>query len=39
MIHPAVAQHIPAIRNLCREFGVEKLEIFGSAVTDRFDLL
>ena len=37
MIHPAVAQHIPEIRALCREFGVEKLEIFGSAVTDEFD--
>jgi uncharacterized protein len=37
MLHPAIAQHIPAIRDLCREFGVEKLEIFGSAVTDRFD--
>lgn len=37
MIHPLVAQHIPKIRALCREFGVTKLEIFGSAVTDEFD--
>jgi predicted nucleotidyltransferase len=37
MIHPVVAQHIPAIRALYEEFGVQKLEIFGSAVTDRFD--
>lgn len=37
MIHAAVAQHIPAIHDLCRAFGVQKLEIFGSAVTDRFD--
>lgn len=37
MIHPAVAQHIPAIRDLCEEFGVERLDIFGSAVTDAFD--
>jgi predicted nucleotidyltransferase len=37
MIHPEVAQHIPAIRRLCREFGVERLEVFGSAVTDAFD--
>jgi predicted nucleotidyltransferase len=37
MIHPVVAQHIPAIRELCQEFGVQKLEIFGSAVTERFD--
>jgi predicted nucleotidyltransferase len=37
MIHPLVAQHIPEIQQLCREFGVTKLEIFGSAVTDAFD--
>ncbi len=37
MIHPDVARHIPEIRTLCREFGVSKLEIFGSAVTDAFD--
>lgn len=37
MIHPDVAQHIAAIRDLCRQFGVERLEIFGSAVTDQFD--
>ena len=39
MIHPLVAQHIPEIQALCREFGVSKLEIFGSAVTDEFDPL
>jgi predicted nucleotidyltransferase len=37
MIHPLVAQHIPEIQALCREFGVTELEIFGSAVTDEFD--
>jgi predicted nucleotidyltransferase len=37
MIHPIVANHIPEIRKLCREFGVSRLEIFGSAVTDAFD--
>jgi len=37
MIHPAVKCHIPAIRDLCREFGVARLEIFGSAVTGAFD--
>jgi uncharacterized protein len=37
MIHPDVAQHIPEIQALCREYGVAKLEIFGSAVTDEFD--
>lgn len=37
MIHPEVEKHIPAIRALCREFGISRLEIFGSAVTDEFD--
>jgi uncharacterized protein len=37
MLHPLVAQHIPDIQALCRELGVSKLEIFGSAVTDEFD--
>ena len=37
VIHPEVEKHIPAIRALCREFGVSRLEIFGSAVTDEFD--
>ena len=37
MIHPEVAQHIPAIRAACREFGVERLEIFGSATTSAFE--
>lgn len=37
MIHPEIAQHIPAIQDLCQAFGVQKLEIFGSAVTNRFD--
>lgn len=37
MIHPEVEKHIPAIQALCREFGVSRLELFGSAVTDAFD--
>ncbi len=37
MIHPEVEKHLPAIRALCREFGISRLEIFGSAVTDEFD--
>jgi predicted nucleotidyltransferase len=37
VIHPEVAQHIPDIRRLCHEFRVDRLEIFGSAVTDDFD--
>lgn len=27
-----------AIAALCREFGIRKLEVFGSATTDRFDV-
>lgn len=37
VIHPEVEKHIPAIRQLCREFGIARLEIFGSAITDDFD--
>lgn len=36
-LHPSVAQHIPKIRELAEEYGVARLEIFGSAMTDRFD--
>ena len=32
-----VEQHLDAIRDLCREFGVTRLELFGSAATDEFD--
>ena len=32
---PAI--HQPAIETLCRQFGVRKLEVFGSATTDLFD--
>lgn len=37
MIHPAIAQHIPAIRDLCREYGIQRLEIFGSSLTEHFN--
>jgi uncharacterized protein len=37
MIHPDIAKHIPEIQAACREFGLQRLEIFGSAVTDAFD--
>lgn len=33
----AIAGHLEAIRSLCREYGVLRLEVFGSAVTSRFD--
>ncbi len=32
-----VALHLDAIRDLCREFGVTRLELFGSAATGDFD--
>ena len=32
-----VAEHLDEIRALCREFGVIRLEVFGSAVTPRYD--
>ena len=34
---PVVDQHLHAIRVLCREFGVVRLELFGSAATPEFD--
>ena len=34
---PAVEQHLEAIRALCREYGVARLEVFGSACTPEFD--
>lgn len=32
-----VAEHLEAIRALCREYGVLRLEVFGSALGPRFD--
>lgn len=32
-----VAEHPEEIRALCREYGVLRLEVFGSALTSRFD--
>lgn len=36
MMHPLIEANRSAIEALCREFGVEKLEVFGSIVTDTF---
>jgi uncharacterized protein len=36
-MHPLIEQHREAIRALCREFGVARLEVFGSIMTDAFD--
>ena len=32
-----VAEHLEEIRALCREYGVLRLEVFGSALSSRFD--
>src|SRR4051794_29965721 len=32
-----IADHVDAIRALCREFGVARLEVFGSVCTPDFD--
>lgn len=32
-----VAEHLDEIRALCREYGVLRLEVFGSVLTARFD--
>jgi predicted nucleotidyltransferase len=36
-MHPSVEQHRGAIAALCREYGVARLEVFGSAATEAFD--
>jgi len=35
--NPVIAEHLEAIRALCREFGVARLEVFGSICTPDFD--
>ncbi len=30
-MHPAIAQHRAAIGEICRQFGIERLDVFGSA--------
>ena len=32
-----IMQNLEAIRALCREFGVARLDVFGSVATDNFD--
>jgi hypothetical protein len=36
-ISPVIQPHLEAIRALCREYGVARLEVFGSVQTDQFD--
>ena len=36
-MNPLIEQHMAAIQALCVEYGVTRLEIFGSAATEAFD--
>jgi predicted nucleotidyltransferase len=36
-MNPLIAEHLDAIRALAREYGVVRLELFGSATTAAFD--
>lgn len=36
-IHPTVARHLDEVRRLARDYGVARLELFGSAATTSFD--
>lgn len=36
-MHPIVNAKLPEVRSLCERYHVRKLELFGSAATDRFD--
>lgn len=36
-MHPLIADNLGQIRRLCEEFGVERLEVFGSINTPDFD--
>jgi predicted nucleotidyltransferase len=36
-VHPRIERHRDAIRELSREFGIARLEVFGSAATGDFD--
>ena len=36
-MNPLIERHRDAIRELCRDYGIARLELFGSAATDAFD--
>jgi predicted nucleotidyltransferase len=36
-LHPIIADNLEAIRALARDYGVLRLEVFGSVCTDEFD--
>lgn len=38
MLHPSLLPLVPALRTMCHRFGVQQLYLFGSAVTERFDV-
>ncbi len=37
VMHPLIAQKLPQIVELCKKYRVERLYLFGSATTDRFN--
>lgn len=36
-IHPDVERHLPEIRALAREYGITRMDVFGSSCTPEFD--
>ena len=36
-MHPIIETHSAELADLCRQFRVRRLDLFGSATTDRFD--
>ena len=37
VVNPLITNNLDAIRALCREYGIVRLEVFGSVVTEDFD--
>jgi predicted nucleotidyltransferase len=37
IMHPIVSGHLPDIAKLCRQYGVNRLDAFGSVATGNFD--
>jgi predicted nucleotidyltransferase len=37
MVHALIQSFLPALRALCRRYGVQEMYLFGSAVTEKFD--
>ena len=36
-MHPTIAQHREPIAEVCRRYGIRRLDVFGSSTTDAFD--